>query len=55
MSSVSSDENSECRIPKVSPTMSISRGLVGSNRVPNVVHGMYKSLIFDYLVLSVIT
>lgn len=55
MSSASPDENSGCRIPKVSFATSIGEGLVGPNREPSVVRGMDKALIFAYLLIIVIT
>lgn len=48
MSSDSARENRACRKPKVSEATSIGFGLVGSNRLPQKVGGMYKPLIFGY-------
>lgn len=50
MSSESAREIRACRKSKVSEATFIGFGLIGSNRVPYVVHGMYKPLIFGYLV-----
>lgn len=52
MSSDSPDENSGCRIPKVSEAMSISFGLVGPNPAPSVALGMDKALIFAYSIFN---
>lgn len=55
MSSDSPDENSGCRMSKVSPAMSIIRGLVEAKADINWYRPMSKPLIFGYLSFDAIT
>ena len=55
MSSDSPGEKPGCRKSKVSCATLIGAGLVGSNLSPELVRGMYKTLIFVYFFECVIT
>ena len=55
ISNDSPDENSGCRMPKVSSATWTGWGLLASNRIAQWFSGMYKQLIFCYRYIRVIT